>query len=67
VLDRLPRYAWTAPDKGGIWRLVLCFAIELEGLDFSESDECVGYEFVGKEDFGARPVSTQIRPLVEWL
>jgi ADP-ribose pyrophosphatase YjhB (NUDIX family) len=32
VLDRLPRFAWTAVDKNGIWRLVLCFAIELEHL-----------------------------------
>jgi 8-oxo-dGTP pyrophosphatase MutT (NUDIX family) len=67
VLDRLPRYAWTAPDKEGTWRLVLCFAIELERLDFTESEECVGYEFVAKNDFPTRPISPQIRPLAEWL
>ena len=37
VLDRLPRFAWSAPDKEGIWRVVLCYAIELESFDFSES------------------------------
>ena len=67
VLDRLPRYAWTAADKGGIWRLVLCFAIEVERLDFIESEECVGYEFVAKTAIASLPVSPQIRPLADWL
>jgi 8-oxo-dGTP pyrophosphatase MutT (NUDIX family) len=67
VLDRLPRFAWTAVDKNGIWRLVLCFAIEVEHFRFTHSDECVGYEFVGKQDLPTRPLSPQIQPIVEWL
>jgi hypothetical protein len=29
------RFAWTARDKNGVWRLVLCFAIELESLELN--------------------------------
>lgn len=67
VLDRLPRFAWTATDKHGIWRLVLCFAIELEHFCFTDSEECVGYEFVTRTDLASRPLSPQIRPLEEWI
>jgi 8-oxo-dGTP diphosphatase len=67
VLDRLPRFAWTGVDKGGIWRLVLCFSIELEHLDFVPSHECVATQFIAKRDFAAHPISVQILPLAEWL
>jgi 8-oxo-dGTP diphosphatase len=67
VLDRSPRFAWSAPDKEGIWRVVLCYAIELESFEFSESTECVGHEFLTKQDFSTWPVSPQTRPLVEWI
>jgi 8-oxo-dGTP diphosphatase len=67
LLDRLPRFAWTATDKNGIWRLVLCFGIELEHFGFSSSEECVGYEFVGKRELASRPLSPQIQRLEEWL
>ena len=67
VLDRLPRFAWSAPDKEGIWRVVLCFAIELSSFQFSWSNECVGSEFLRKEDFGSRPISPQTRPIIDWI
>lgn len=67
VLDRLPRFAWTAVDKEGVWRVVLCFGIELEHLRFAESEECVGHEFVRKEELASRPIPPQIRPLAGWL
>jgi 8-oxo-dGTP diphosphatase len=67
VLDRLPRFAWTAVDKNGIWRLVVCFAIELEHLRFASSEECVGYEFVGKRELASRPLSPQIQRLGDGL
>jgi 8-oxo-dGTP diphosphatase len=67
VLDRLPRFVWSATDKLGIWRVVLCYAIELESLKFSESAECVSYEFLRKNEIAARPVSPQTRPLEVWL
>jgi 8-oxo-dGTP pyrophosphatase MutT (NUDIX family) len=67
VVDRVPRYAWTATDKDGVWRVVLCYAIELASFDFAESDECAGYEFVSKDDLASRPVSPQTRELARWL
>jgi 8-oxo-dGTP pyrophosphatase MutT (NUDIX family) len=67
VLDRVPRFAWTARDKEGVWRLVLCFAIELESFEFTESEECVGYRFVVKQDLDSPSIAPQIRPLAAWL
>jgi len=54
-------------DKNGIWRLMLCFAIEIEQLQFIETEECVGYEFVAKRDFAVKPLLPQTRPLESWL
>lgn len=67
VLDRVPRYAWTATDKGGIWRAMLCFAIELEHLRFSPSEECAGIEFATREDLVRLPLAPQTRALADWL
>ena len=67
VIERVPRFTWTARDKDGVWRLVLCFAIELESLDFTKSEECVGYRFVAKQDLDSPWVAPQTRPLAAWL
>jgi 8-oxo-dGTP pyrophosphatase MutT (NUDIX family) len=67
VLDPTPRFAWTALDKDGVWRLVLCFAIELESFEFTESEECVGYQFAVKQDLNSPRIAPQIRPLAAWL
>lgn len=67
VLDRLPRLAWTATDKHGIWRLMLCHAIELEHLRFSPSEECAGIEFATRDDLVRLPLAPQTRPLADWL
>jgi len=63
VIDRLPRCVWSATDKLGIWRVVLCYAIELDSLELGESAECLGYEFLTKEQMSSRPVSPQTLPL----
>ncbi len=67
VIDRLPRFVWSATDKLGIWRVVLCYAIELESLELGASAECVRYEFLKRDELGSRPVSPQTRPLERWL
>ena len=67
VLDRLPRFLWTATDKLGIWRVVLCYAIEIESLELSESAECVGYEFLTAPELSSRPVNPQTLPLATYL
>ena len=67
VIDGLPRYAWSATDKDGVWRLVLCFAIELESLELTESEECVGYRFVSQGDFDCLSIAPHTRPLAAWL
>jgi ADP-ribose pyrophosphatase YjhB (NUDIX family) len=67
VIDRLPRFAWTAKEKNGVWRLVLCFAIELESLELTESQECVGYRFVGKGELSSLSIAPHTQPLATWL
>jgi 8-oxo-dGTP diphosphatase len=67
VIDRLPRIAWSAMDKDGVWRLVLCFAIELESLELNESEECVGYRFVNQSDLDFLPIAPHTRALARWL
>ena len=67
VLDRLPRFMWTAADKNGIWRLMVCFAVELSSFEFVECEECVGHEFLSKQDLASRPLAPQTRGLEEWL
>jgi 8-oxo-dGTP pyrophosphatase MutT (NUDIX family) len=67
VLARVPRFAWTATDKDCIWRLVLCFAIDLDTLEFTESEECVGYRFVTKRELDSPSIAPHTRPLAAWL
>ncbi len=67
VLDRLPRFAWSATDKNGIWRVMLCFAIELPHLRFVPSEECAGISFVTKSELANLPVAPQTRGLADWL
>ena len=54
-------------EHGGVWRLVLCFAIELESLEFTESEECVGYRFVGKGELESLSIAPHIQLLATWL
>ena len=67
IIDEMPRFLWTAADKNGIWRLMLCFAIELAGFEFIETEECVGYEFLAARDLRSRPLLPQVQPLERWL
>jgi hypothetical protein len=46
---------------------VLCFAIELESLEFTESEECVGYRFVGKGELESLSIAPHIQLLATWL
>ena len=48
-------------------RLVLCFAIELESLELTESEECVGYRFVSQGDLDSLSIAPHTRPLAAWL
>ena len=67
VLDRLPRFAWTGEDKNGIWRLMLCFKIELTSQKFIETEEHTGHEFLTKRDLASRPLLPQVRGIERWL
>jgi hypothetical protein len=65
--DSLPRFAWSAVDRLGIWRLVLCFEIALDSLDIRESEECAGHGFFTKPGLAALDLAPQMRPLLDWL
>jgi len=53
-------------DKVGIWRLVLCFAIERERLDFTDRKSASATSS-SRRPIASPPVSPQTRPLADWL
>ena len=63
ILDQHPYWAWPALDRDGLWKVVLCFRIELPHLDFRPSDECVNMAFFDAAEFTRHEVVPQTRPL----
>ena len=63
ILDRNPFWAWSAKNYDEMWKVVLCFRIELPHTNFITSDECMAFEFVGANDFDPQRVVPQIHPL----
>lgn len=67
ILDRQPYLAWSALDRDGIWKVVLCFRITLPHLDFTPSDECVNVAFFDADAFDRYDVVPQTKPLRQLL
>lgn len=63
ILDRHPYWAWSALDRNGLWKVVLCFRITLPHLDFTPSDECVNVGFFDADSFDVHEVVPQTLPL----
>jgi 8-oxo-dGTP diphosphatase len=63
ILDQHPYWAWSALDRDGLWKVVLCFRITLPHLNFTPSDECVSVGFFDANRFGAHEVVPQTLPL----
>lgn len=67
VLDAAPRLAWSAFDRDGFWKVVLCFRIRLPRLDFVPSEECIALDFFDKAGLEAIDLAPQMRPLRTFL
>jgi 8-oxo-dGTP pyrophosphatase MutT (NUDIX family) len=67
ILDESPHWAWTARDRDGLWKVVLCFRVRFETLAFTASDECVAIDFFDAQSFSDIPVVPQTRPLLRYL
>ncbi len=67
ILDDHPRWAWSALDRDGRWKVVLCFRITLPHLNFAPSEECINVAFFDASAFDAHTVVPQTQPLRELL
>lgn len=67
ILDLAPHWAWSARDRDGLWKVVLCFRIRLASLALTASDECVAVEFFDASSFETAPVVPQTRPPLGFL
>lgn len=63
ILDAVPHLAWTARNYDNLWKVVLCFRIELAHLDFTPSPECIAIDFVHPAELGQLNVAPQIGQL----
>jgi 8-oxo-dGTP diphosphatase len=63
ILDRHPYWAWSALDRDGLWKVVLCFRIALPHLDFTPSEECVRLDFFDADSPAWGAVVPQTQPL----
>ena len=64
VRDRAPRFAWSARDGDGTWRVVLCFRIALPNLEIEPSDECVEIGFFDVGSMARLALAEQTRPIL---
>lgn len=67
ILDTTPYWAWSALDRDGLWKVVLCFRITLPHLEFTPSDECVAVGFYDDRGLAALPVVPQLQALAGLL
>jgi 8-oxo-dGTP pyrophosphatase MutT (NUDIX family) len=67
ILDTTPYWAWSALDRDGLWKVVLCFRITLPHLEFIPSDECVAVGFYDDTGLATIPVAPQLQALAGLL
>lgn len=68
VIDKNPRFAWTAYwEKTDTHLVYVCFKIELPSFNFIDSDECVGYDFFSAPDLDNIKFTKAIKPLKDLL
>jgi len=67
ILNKNPVFSWVTQDREGSWRVMLCFLIKLEHLDFKHSNECIGYDFFDKNTLDTINIVPQLRQLQDFL
>ncbi len=67
IIDEHPYFFWSAQDVDNNWRLLLCFRITLDSLDFIENKENVDHGFFAKKDLDKIDLCIQTTPLRELI
>ena len=67
VLEGKPFCAWPAIDNDGRGRIMVCFKVRLESLDFKPSDECQEIKFFNKEEIKKLNINSQMRGLFDFI
>lgn len=67
ILDTTPYWAWSAQDRDGGWKVVLCFRITLPHLEFTPSEECVAMGFFDAAGLAEIPAVPQLQGLAGLL
>jgi 8-oxo-dGTP pyrophosphatase MutT (NUDIX family) len=67
LLDERPFCAWSSIDRVGNWRIMLCYRIAFDSLNFINSEECQEFKFFSKEDIEALQLRPQMKKLIQYL
>lgn len=67
ILDPRPSIAYSAVDRKGLPRLMLCYKVKFDSLDFKPSDECVDIKFFSKGEIRNLKKLPQLEKLPDFL
>lgn len=67
VTDEQPYAAWTAHDKDGKWRVVLCFRVTIPEFNCDTNSHCNGFDFFDKSSLATIDIAPHTEQLKEWL
>jgi 8-oxo-dGTP diphosphatase len=63
ILDTAPYWAWSAKNYDNLWKVVLCFRMELPHKNFVASDECKAINYFGENTLNPQIIVPQLHQL----
>ena len=67
MADDQPFAAWTALDKDGKWRVVLCFRVDIPEFHCGDGSQCHEFRFFAKTELATIELAPQTKQLPHWL
>lgn len=67
ILEQQPSVVYSAIDRKGLPRLMVCYKVRFESLDFKPSDECVDIKFFSKDEIRKLEKLPQLERLHDFL
>lgn len=67
VVEKQPSIAYSAIDQQGRGRIVICYKVALDSLDFKPSNECIDVRFFTKDEMARLSKPPQLEKLVTYL
>ncbi len=67
VLEAQPTYVWSAIDDVDRGRIMVCYKIKLNSLEFVPTDECQEIRFFTKEEIKSLELPPQLSKLPDFL